>query len=224
MTKQQRKVYEYILTNPGCEVWLQTKFPFYKVSSLGRVRSLPKLVNFKNIKQRRLKGKILAVAPTSDGYRQVTIVDTDRRYSYRVHRLVAEAFIPNPRNKPHVNHKDGNRANNHVLNLEWCTISENAVHSYQVLKHKPNTPGKGMLGAKHHQAQQVAEVDEDGNVLDVFGSQREADRRLGVPLGSVQQALNGGRLTVRGRRFIRLTRTEYGEFNSTGTEGLRLSA
>lgn len=65
----------------------------------------------------------------SDGYLQVTVGKTGSRSQYRVHRIVAEAFIPNPDNLPEVNHKDCDRTNNNVDNLEWCTHAENIVHS-----------------------------------------------------------------------------------------------
>ena len=61
--------------------------------------------------------------------------------SYRMHSLVARAFLPNWENKPHVNHKDGNRSNNRLYNLEWCTRSENMQHAYDtgLNKRKKNT-------------------------------------------------------------------------------------
>ena len=58
-----------------------------------------------------------------------TRIGVDKK-TYRIHRLVAEAFIPNPNNLPEVNHKDKNKANNHIDNLEWCTHRENIEHSY----------------------------------------------------------------------------------------------
>ena len=64
-----------------------------------------------------------------DGYLQVTVGKTGNRSQYRVHRMVAEAFIPNPDNLPEVNHKDYNRTNNNVNNLEWCTHADNVSHS-----------------------------------------------------------------------------------------------
>lgn len=65
----------------------------------------------------------------SDGYLQVTVGKTGSRTQYRVHRMVAEAFIPNPDNLPEVNHKDYDRTNNNVDNLEWCTHVDNISHS-----------------------------------------------------------------------------------------------
>jgi hypothetical protein len=65
----------------------------------------------------------------SDGYFQITVGKTDNRGQYRVHRMVAEAFIPNPDNLPEVNHKDYDRTNNNVGNLEWCTHADNVTYS-----------------------------------------------------------------------------------------------
>lgn len=69
-----------------------------------------------------------------DGYLHVGLWKDRVEHIKRVHRLVAEAFIPNPENKPYVNHIDGNRQNNHVENLEWCTQRENVLHAIHVLK------------------------------------------------------------------------------------------
>lgn len=64
------------------------------------------------------------------GYNRVELCDAGVCKKHSVHRLVAKAFIPNPNNLPEVNHKDGDKNNNHVSNLEWCTNSENKTHSY----------------------------------------------------------------------------------------------
>lgn len=67
------------------------------------------------------------------GYKRVTLCHDGITTRHLVHRLVAEAFVPNPEGKPHVNHLDGNPSNNNVDNLEWCTPSENEYHSYRAL-------------------------------------------------------------------------------------------
>lgn len=66
---------------------------------------------------------------TSNGYRLVTLSSSNKNISYTVHRLVGFCFIPNPDDKPYINHKDGDKLNNNVDNLEWCTAKENDTHA-----------------------------------------------------------------------------------------------
>ncbi|MBR1804879.1 MAG: HNH endonuclease [Selenomonadaceae bacterium] len=76
-------------------------------------------------------GRILKPVRTTDGYSQVTLTDKGKQIITRLHILVAQTFIPNPENKPQVNHLDGNRANCRVDNLEWVTPKENIQHAYR---------------------------------------------------------------------------------------------
>jgi hypothetical protein len=99
----------------------------YMVSNKGRVRSLDK----KGKNGRFFKGKLLNLVD-SKGYRVVNICSEGKRKINKVHRLVAEAFIDNPVNKPCVNHINGIKHDNRVENLEWCTVLENNVHCYNM--------------------------------------------------------------------------------------------
>lgn len=99
----------------------------YQVSNLGRVKSLPKYSNSKGYLELR-KEKILKPCFTGKYRNYPTVTFLDRK-SYKVHRLVAEAFIPNPNNYPIINHKDENPSNNRVDNLEWCDNAYNVKYS-----------------------------------------------------------------------------------------------
>ena len=95
----------------------------YKVSNLGNVFSIPRQGTHSKEKYFLKKNK------DRKGYLHVTLFKKCKSFNTGVHRLVAEAFIPNPKNKPQVNHIDGNKENNCVNNLEWVTNEENMQHS-----------------------------------------------------------------------------------------------
>ena len=104
----------------------------YEVSETGEVKSLKKLmVNQPNGEGYWRDEIILSKTKTTTGYWKVELYKNKKRKSKKVHRLVAKAFIPNPKNKPQINHIDGNPLNNNVENLEWCTSRENIIHSIE---------------------------------------------------------------------------------------------
>lgn len=101
----------------------------YQVSNIGRIRSLDRLNIYKNGSKRIEKGKILSLSHNKLGYIQVLLHKENKRYSRRVHRLVAQAFISNPNNYNEINHIDGNKENNKTDNLQWCNRTQNVRHA-----------------------------------------------------------------------------------------------
>ena len=102
---------------------------WYQVSDMGNVRSLTR--TFVDImgRTRTHKGRVLKLSENSDGYKSQNLLKFGESKGFKVHRLVAMAFIPNPENKPEVNHKDGVKSNNIKDNLEWATHIENMRHA-----------------------------------------------------------------------------------------------
>lgn len=94
----------------------------YKVSNLGNVRSVARLGT---------NGVVLKKRYFATGYEKTTLYKNCKQTTFVTHRIVAEAFIPNPNNLPQINHIDGNKLNNRVDNLEWVTCSDNVKHAYR---------------------------------------------------------------------------------------------
>jgi len=129
----------------------------YKVSNYGRVYSCPRCGT---------KGGILKQCVDRYGYLKVILYRNGKPYYFKVHRLVAMAFIPNLENKPTVNHKDNNRQNNMVDNLEWTTMAENLDHSHKQKR-------------QVHNKMPIIAIHKSGEVR-IFESQREAARQLNL--------------------------------------------
>jgi uncharacterized protein YcbK (DUF882 family) len=107
-----------VLTCNNTEIWkpLKNFEPYYEISSLGKVKSI------------RLN-KIMKTYINNSGYECIDLKDSDKKHKKLVHRLVAETFLENIDELPEVNHKDENKQNNSLINLEWCTRSYNKQHS-----------------------------------------------------------------------------------------------
>ena len=108
----------------------------YEVSDLGRVRSLERIISVPNrwgsLSLRTVKTRVLRNNDNGSGYLQVQLSSGGERQPRLIHRLVAEAFLPPEDGLVFVNHKDGDKANNRLENLEWCSRSGNMVHAYAV--------------------------------------------------------------------------------------------
>lgn len=144
---------------------------FYQVSSTGRVRS-----KRKNCKS----GTPIMRMFKNNGYVYVLLYDGKSGQKHKaVHRLVAREFIPNPNNFPQVNHKDENKENNRVENLEWCTAKYNALYG---------TCKERMIKTK---SKPVLQCSMDGNVIARFSSTIEAERKAGFDHSSISKCCLG---------------------------------
>lgn len=159
-------------------------FPNYYVTDKGEVFSL----RFRNTNQiKKLKPMI-----NRDGYMFVDLRVTGKRISKKIHRLVAEAFIPNPENKPQVNHKNGIKTDNRVENLEWVTNEENMRHSFAVLGRKSSHFGKRYVKFKI-----ILQI-KDGEIIAEFNGAKDIETKTGINHRHISDCCNGKRKTCGG--------------------------
>lgn len=167
------------------EVWKDVKGyeGFYQVSNLGRVKSLPR--------NGTVKRERILTPHRVGGYLHAELNMRGVHKGKKIHRLVAEAFIPNPDNKREVNHIDGNKHNNTVENLEWVTSSENQLHAFHVIKTQKMST--------------VLQKDLEGNPIKEWYGINNAAKTLGIQAADISHCCSGQRKMAGGFTWVLIT-------------------
>lgn len=186
-----------ISTTAANEVWRSVVgyMDLYEVSSLGRVRSLDR-IQYNPVAathQTLHPGHIMNGVVSHVGYRKVALRDINgKRKNCSVHRLVAMAFIPNPNNLPFINHKNYNKLDNRVENLEWCTPSYNTHYGRADRIRQENQPNR----------KDVAQYTIKGEYIAIYKTIHSASKKVGTIRQHVRDCANGKRYSAGGFRWV----------------------
>lgn len=165
------------------EIWKDIKDyeGIYQVSNKGRIKSIGR--NTSNI---CLKTKILKESINQNGYIYYCLYKNGKHKRYKIHRLVAEAFILNPNKYPVVNHKDGNKKNNNVENLEWCSSSYNTKHAYN------NNLRKKYIGKFNKLSKPIIQYDSEMIEVKEWENTNLASKELNISRGNIWRSIKKG--------------------------------
>lgn len=168
----------------------------YKASNCGNIYS-----SF--IKSTKQKGSIyggdyksISLVKNKNGYLSVMLLINNTRKKVYVHRIIASTFLPNVNNEPVINHKDGNRKNNNVNNLEWCSHSENNLHAFRVLNKKPTFLGCFSDMNPNHKV--IKQYDCNFNLIKLWKCEADAERKLGISKTNISACCHYRRKTTGG--------------------------
>lgn len=161
------------------EIWKDIKDyeGLYQISSFGRYRSCDRYIIYNNNRwggtsKVFLYGKIMKHSKNNSGYCTICLHKDNKPKTFLLHRVVAQAFIPNPNNLPEVNHKDENKENNNVDNLQWCTRVFNNNYG------KLNKDGRRK--SRKHRMKKVAQYTIDGKLIATYDGLRVAKEQTGI--------------------------------------------
>lgn len=176
------------------EIWKDIKGyeGLYIVSNLGNIKSLDRLIICRNNHLRKIYGRVLKQFKINSGYYTIKLWTSNKFKQILVHRLVAETFIPNPNCLPEVNHKDGNKENNCINNLEWVTKSENVQHA---VNNNLTKNQKFVVSAnnKKLKSKPVIQYDIDGNYIATYNSVSEICRLYNYSQGAISNVCRNER-------------------------------
>lgn len=163
-------------------------YPNYSVDTEGNVWSFGKKTRKG---YRKLKGKI-----TKHGYHHVCLLKDGKTKMFLVHRLVALAFIPNPNNYPVVNHKNEDKTDNRVTNLEWCDITYNNNYGTRIKRASTKNSGEnhpfyGKTSKNSHSSKPVLQYSKDNVFIKEWYCAADVQRELGIPNSSISMCCNG---------------------------------
>lgn len=179
-------------------------FPDYEVSSLGRVRSFKVRGNYrKNYKGEKQIYILKGSKQATSGYVEITLSQNGKKRQFQIHRLVALAFIPNPKKYKYVNHKDETRHNNKASNLEWCTCQYNVTYGTAVEKRVKAF--KESLGIRYKATK--------GEEILYFRSLPDAAKKIGCSWGNIYYALTSKTHYSHGYYWEKVHKSNKGEPN-----------
>ena len=179
------------------EIWKDIKGyeGLYQASTLGEIRRIESVVVDKNKKRiRTFKNKKIKQILRKDGYYFVNLSKNGKVKTAKVHRLIAETFLKNDVNYNIINHKDGNKINNNVTNLEWCTCSHNTKEAYRLGLRKPNILKEALNG----RSKPVLQYDTSKNFIKKWSCIKEASKKLKIKDSNISLVCKGKRKTARG--------------------------
>lgn len=164
----------------------------YQANNLGEIRNYPKESKYK--KGVIIKSKILS--PANKKYKHITLYKNNIKKTFDIHRLIAITFLDNPENKLCVNHINGIPHDNRLENLEWCTHSENILHSFKYLNRKSHAKNK--FGKDNKLSKKVIQYSLNGVYVSEFYGISEAHRETKVNLGHISEVARGNRKSAGG--------------------------
>lgn len=179
----------------------------YEISNTGIIRSKDRLCIDSLGRKRFRKGKELRPDIAQNGYYRVTLCRGGRKNQQYLHRLIAIHFISNPENKPQINHKDGDKLNNSVDNLEWVTAKENTVHAYKNdlinVRSGKRHHNHGVFGSKSKRAKKVLRTNIKTGEEKIYGALIETVKD-GFTKSEVSRSCNHGGIH-KGHKFDFIT-------------------
>lgn len=163
----------------------------YKISNHGKVKSLKRLVAYSCGGERIFKERIRKIQTVSKGYKAVILHKNNKPKQHLIHRLIAIHFIDNPESKPHINHINLNPSDNRIENLEWCTPSENMIHSFKYNKRKNAGHFANKIGKLHPRSKPVIKYSKDNIPICEYEGLMDAQRKTGILFTSILNNISG---------------------------------